>query len=254
MREQNWTNLGRILMSRHTLSTYGESMKISKLIKLTRVIIDWAWDLVKTFKFTAVVVGIMALAFIGVSVLIGMPPFGFVVIIGFVAAPTVWYIVRAQRTSTSTVSKLTNLRLLSVIFAATLGTMVVIQAIPYGRSHSNPPITGEPLWATPRTRELMVRACFGCHSNEVEYPSYASVAPISWVVASHVSEGRNKINYSEFDSRQRGSDDTIEVIAEGSMPPGYYTRFGRHPEAKLTTAEIAELIAGLKATPGFTRG
>jgi hypothetical protein len=254
MREQNWTNLGRILMSRHTLSTYGESMKISKLIKLTRVIIDWAWDLVKTFKFTAVVVGIMAIAFIGVSVLIGMPPFGFVVIIGFVAAPTVWYIVRAQRTSTSTVSKLTNLRLLYVIFAATLGTMVVIQAIPYGRSHSNPPITGEPLWATPRTRELMVRACFGCHSNEVEYPSYASVAPISWVVASHVSEGRNKINYSEFDSRQRGSDDTIEVIAEGSMPPSYYTRFGRHPEAKLTTAEIAELIAGLKATPGFTRG
>ena len=227
-------------------------MKIAKLISLTRVIIDWFWNLVKTFKLAAIVVVVMALAFIGVSVLIGMPPFGFVVIIGLVAAPTVWYIVRAQRTSTSTVSKLTNARLLTVIFAATLGTMVTIQAIPYGRAHSNPPITGEPDWATPRTRELMVRACFGCHSNEVEYPAYASVAPISWVVEAHVAEGREKVNYSEFDSRQRGADETIEVIEEGSMPPGYYTQFGRHPEAKLTTAEIAELIAGLKATPGLS--
>ena len=227
-------------------------MKISKLIGLIRAVVDWLWNLLKTFKLTAVVVGIMALAYIGVSVLIGMPPFGFVVIIGFVAAPTVWYIVRAQRTSTSTASKLTNMRLLSVIFAATLGTLVVIQAIPYGRSHSNPPITGEPEWATPRTRELMVRACFGCHSNEVEYPAYASVAPISWVIAAHISEGREKVNYSEFGSRQRGADETIEVIQEGSMPPGYYTQFGRHPEAKLTTAEIAELIAGLKATPGLS--
>ena len=227
-------------------------MKFSKLISLTRTTFDWLWSLVKTFKLTAVVVVVMTLAFIGVSVLIGMPPFGFVVIIGLVAAPTVWYIVRAQRTRTSTLSKLTNARLLTVVFAATLGTMVAIQAIPYGRAHSNPPITGEPEWATPRTRELMVRACFGCHSNEVEYPAYASVAPISWVVEAHVAEGREKVNYSEFDSRQRGADETIEVIEEGSMPPGYYTQFGRHPEAKLTTAEVAELIAGLKATPGLS--
>ena len=227
-------------------------MKTAKLISLIRTFINWLWSLVKTLKLTAVVVGLMVLTFIGISVLIGMPPFGFVVIIGLVAIPTLWYIVRAQRTSTSIVSKLTNARLLTVIFAATLGTMVTIQAIPYGRAHSNPPITGEPEWATPRTRELMVRACFGCHSNEVEYPAYASVAPISWVIETHVAEGREKVNYSEFDSRQRGADETIEVIEEGSMPPAYYTQFGRHPEAKLTTAEIAELIAGLKATPGLS--
>jgi hypothetical protein len=227
-------------------------MKISRLIDLVRALLDWSWRLVWAFKATAVMVVVILLGFIGVSVLIGMPPFGFVVIIGFVAAPTAWYIVRAQRASESAASKLTNVRLLTVIFAATLSTMVVIQAIPYGRTHSNPPITGEPEWATPRTRELMVRACFGCHSNEVEYPAYASVAPISWVVQSHVSEGREKVNYSEFNSRQRGADETVEVIEEGSMPPGYYTQFGRHPEAKLTTAEVAELIAGLKATPGLS--
>jgi len=244
--------LDRFRQGQSQVSLRVTTMKISRIVGLVRSLLDWSWDLVKTFKLTAVVIGVMSLAFIGISVLIGMPPFGFVVIIGFVAAPTAWYIMRAQRASESAASKLTNVRLLTVIFASTLGTMVVIQAIPYGRTHSNPPITGEPEWATPRTRELMVRACFGCHSNEVEYPAYASVAPISWVVQSHVSEGREKVNYSEFNSRQRGADETVEVIEEGSMPPGYYTQFGRHPEAKLTTAEVAELIAGLKATPGLS--
>ncbi len=227
-------------------------MKSSKIIDPIRSLLDWSLDLVRAFKSTAVVVAIMALAFVGISVLIGMPPFAYVIIIGFVATPTAWYIVRAQRASTTSASKLTNMRLLTVIFAASLGTMVVIQAIPYGRSHSNPPITGEPQWATPRTRELMVRACFGCHSNEVEYPSYASVAPISWIVTAHVSEGREKVNYSEFDSRQRGADETVEVVKEGSMPPAYYTRFGRHPEANLTNAELQELLVGLRATPGLS--
>jgi hypothetical protein len=35
------------------------------------------------------------------------------------------------------------------------------------------------------------------------------------------------------------------------MPPSYFTRFGRHPEANLTPAEKQELIAGLRATPGI---
>ena len=35
-------------------------------------------------------------------------------------------------------------------------TFLIIQLVPYGRAHSNPAGTGEPDWATPRTRELMV--------------------------------------------------------------------------------------------------
>jgi hypothetical protein len=41
------------------------------------------------------------------------------------------------------------------------------------------------------------------------------------------------------------------VIRDGSLPPAYYTRFGLHPEADLSSAERAELIAGLSATPGL---
>lgn len=137
---------------------------------------------------------------------------------------------------------------------ATVVTAALIQAVPYGRDHSNPPVTGEPQWADPRTRELMVRACFGCHSNQVEYPSYASIAPLSWMVQSHIDEGRSKVNYSEFATNKRGMDHTIRVILNGSMPPSYYSRFGRHPEARLTDAEIETLVAGLRQTPGLSGG
>jgi len=61
------------------------------------------------------------------------------------------------------------------------------------------------------------------------------------------------VNYSEFGVTRGRFHDAIEVIEEGSMPPMYYTMFGRHPDAKLTKEEKAALIAGLSATPGIAR-
>ena len=133
-------------------------------------------------------------------------------------------------------------------------TLLLIQLVPYGRAHSNPPVTGEPKWANAQTRELMVNACFACHSNEVDYPPYASIAPISWAVQHHVDEGREKVNYSEFATHPGEAKNSIEVIEEGSMPPSYFTRFGLHPAANLTDAQEQQLIDGLRATPGLNEG
>ena len=183
---------------------------------------------------------------------------GFAFLIGFIQMAVVlapialiaWWMIQKRNPQHGRAEALS---IISSVAIATVVTFAVIQAIPYGRNHTNPPVTGEPKWANPETRDLMVRACFGCHSNEVKYPSYANVAPISWAVQSHIDEGRSAVNYSEFATSSRRGDDTIEVIQEGSMPPGFYTRFGRHPEARLTSAEIATLVAGLKATPGIGR-
>ena len=35
---------------------------------------------------------------------------------------------------------------------------VLIQAVPYGRSHSNPPVLAEPKWDSPTTRALATAA------------------------------------------------------------------------------------------------
>ena len=200
---------------------------------------------------SGIAIGLLVL-FVTFSALIGMPPIGSVLILAGIAGPTVWYVLRAEKREESGEGRLTARRFLGVVMIATLGTFLVIQVVPYGKSHSNPPVTGEPQWANTETRDLMVRACFGCHSNQVVYPTYASVAPISWVVQSHIDEGRNRVNYSEFDKHPRAAHDTLRVIENGSMPPSYYTMFGRHPEAKLTASELQTLIAGIKATPGLS--
>ncbi len=134
----------------------------------------------------------------------------------------------------------------------TIATLGLIQVVPYGRDHSNPPITAEPEWSSPRTRELMVNACFACHSNEVEWPWYSNIAPMSWAITDHVDAGRSKVNYSEFATSAEEADETLQEVLDGSMPPGYFTSFGLHPEANLSTAEIDELVAGLRATPGLS--
>lgn len=142
-------------------------------------------------------------------------------------------------------------RVLGRIVLVTLVLLVLIQLVPYGRSHENPAVSAEPQWDSPRTRELVKRACFDCHSNETVWPWYASVAPVSWLVQSDVEEGREHLNFSEFDRRQRNADDAAEEVAEGEMPLPIYLL--THAEARLSDAEKAELIRGLKATFGEDR-
>ncbi len=150
----------------------------------------------------------------------------------------------------------TRVGVMAVVSAAVAAVvvMVVIQAIPYGRNHTNPTPTGEPQWANTATRDIIVAACYDCHSDNTKYPTYASIAPISWTVQHHIDEGRGKLNFSEFATNKRGFDDVIEVIRNGSMPPGYFTAFGMHPEAKLTKQQVATVIAGLEQTPGIGHG
>ena len=142
----------------------------------------------------------------------------------------------------------------SYIALASVATFAIIQAVPYGKDHTNPSNYNrqyEPNWDSTATRDLVVRACYGCHSNEVEYPSYSKIAPISWMVASHVDEGRSAVNFSTITKDGNANHDlreSIEIIQEGEMPPSYYTHFGKHPEAKLTAEERQQLIAGLTAT------
>ncbi|MEY2939756.1 MAG: hypothetical protein RIS58_743 [Actinomycetota bacterium] len=225
---------------------------VKRLKSIVLSVLRWARSFLVEQRAISIIAILLLALFITFSALIGMPPLGYILILAGIAGPTLWYVLRVQRREQTGEGKLTASRFVAVVVAATLGIFLAIQLVPYGKNHNNSPVTGEPQWANTETRDLMVRACFGCHSNEVEYPAYASVAPISWVVQSHIDEGRQKVNYSEFDKRQKGAHETLEVIADGSMPPFYYTMFGRHPEAKLTKEELATLIAGIKATPGLS--
>ena len=55
--------------------------------------------------------------------------------------------------------------------------VVLIQAIPYGHTHTNPPASGEPAWNSPQTRDPIHRACFDCHGNETVWPGIPTSRP-----------------------------------------------------------------------------
>jgi hypothetical protein len=124
--------------------------------------------------------------------------------------------------------------------------ILLIQLVPYGRSHENPPVRQEPRWDRPETRALARRACFDCHSNETRWPWYAWIAPMSWLLERDVKEGREHMNFSEWDREYDDADEAPEMVAEGEMPPWFY--LPTHREARLSAAEKEALIRGLAAT------
>src|SRR5579872_1502334 len=117
---------------------------------------------------------------------------------------------------------------------------ILIQLIPYGHSHTNPPVTKEPAWDSPATRELFRRACFNCHSNTTTWPWYSHVAPVSWLVQNDVDGGRRHLNFTEWDRAQRHATDVGAQVQPGDMPPWFYLPL--HPSAKLSDVEKQALI------------
>lgn len=132
-----------------------------------------------------------------------------------------------------------------------LGLFVLIQLVPYGRAHTNPPVQAQPNWIDPDTKALFNRACADCHSNGTTWPWYSNVAPVSWMVQRHVDEGRSKFNIS-VPGFGRKAEEAAEAVRRGQMPEPTYLPM--HPEARLTDTEKQQLIQGLAATFGEDQG
>ena len=125
---------------------------------------------------------------------------------------------------------------------------VLIQFVPFGHDHSNPPTTKEPTWDSPQTRDLIYRACFDCHSNQTGWRFYSYVAPVSWLVARDVNQGRSHLNFSQWDQPQKHAKDVADQVKTGEMPLWFYVPL--HPSAKLSDAEKQALIEGAAKSLG----
>ena len=140
-----------------------------------------------------------------------------------------------------------------IVAAVLLGGVVVlfglIQLIPVRQT--NPAVVTQVNWDSPQTQELFSRACADCHSNETVWPWYSKIAPVSWLVARDVNEGREKFNLSNLagmNSHRLNElpEELGEVIQEGEMPMPIYLPM--HPTAKLSAAEKQALITGMRQT------
>ena len=135
---------------------------------------------------------------------------------------------------------------LTWIAGALVALFLLIQLVPYGRDHNNPPVTKSPQFVGAQTEQLFNTSCGDCHSNLTEWPWYTNVAPASWLVQSDVDEGRSVMNFSEWDQPQPEVGELVEQINGGEMPPTKYTLI--HSGAKLSDAEKKALVDGLLAT------
>ncbi|GIU74664.1 MAG: hypothetical protein KatS3mg004_1751 [Bryobacteraceae bacterium] len=110
---------------------------------------------------------------------------------------------------------------------------------------SNPPVVAQNTLQAqyevpPEVQRILERSCGDCHSNRTRWPWYSHVAPVSWMLADHVKDGRRHFNMDDF-TEEMSLKDVCQEIRVGSMPLKGYVLM--HPEAKLTGAEIQTVCA-----------
>jgi hypothetical protein len=113
-------------------------------------------------------------------------------------------------------------------------------------SRTNPPVDPQKeitahMQVDPAVMATLSRACNDCHSNRTEWPWYSNVAPVSWLVAHDVNDGREELNLSEWGASKEKEPGKLlgkicSEMTEGKMPMATYTLI--HPQAKLTREEV----------------
>jgi hypothetical protein len=101
---------------------------------------------------------------------------------------------------------------------------------------------------------VLDRACRDCHSNATVWPWYTQIAPLSWLMAYGVREGRKAINFSEWAAyppeRQRTLlSASCQDVRAGKMP-GPYTVL--HPETRLSTQDVETICAASRQADAKT--
>lgn len=140
-------------------------------------------------------------------------------------------------------------RILRIALGAGLAALVIAQFFQPARTNPdlNPTASFEAVARPPaEVISILNRACRDCHSNETVWPWYSKVAPVSWLVAQDVQEGRTHLNLSEWGrvgpemarSRLR---EVCEQVSRGEMPLWYYLPL--HPAARLSQTEVSTLCS-----------
>jgi hypothetical protein len=149
-----------------------------------------------------------------------------------------------------------TLRKPKLLWASMAVIILLIIAMQFaGPGVTHPPATG--MFTAPDSVTAIVqRACYDCHSNNTQLRWYDQVAPVRWMVATHVAEGRKHLNFSHWDSLARPAQISklyymVNMVEQGQMPlPGYKAV---HRSAEVSAREIEVLknyLVALSATAG----
>lgn len=100
---------------------------------------------------------------------------------------------------------------------------------------TNPQVSAD-IQAPPEVKKILRSSCYDCHSNETRWPFYSNIAPISWFIVDDVTDGRAKLNFSNWENLFSEKQDELKKkiwkeINEDEMPMSSYIYM--HPDAKL---------------------
>ncbi len=97
---------------------------------------------------------------------------------------------------------------------------------------------------------ILKESCMDCHSNDTQYPWYASVQPVAMWLGEHVEDGKKHLDFSAFTSYNLPKqfhklEEVEEMVSEEEMPLESYTLI--HRDAKLSADQRKILIDWSKA-------
>jgi cytochrome c551/c552 len=141
----------------------------------------------------------------------------------------------------------------NIVLLVILVIIVGIQFVRIDKNNpeSNPEKDFIALENPPEEVKVMLKnACYDCHSHQTVYPWYTNVAPFSWVIGKHITEGRKHLNFSTWADYKRDKqlhmlEEAAEEVKEGHMPIPNYTWM--HSEAKLSDADRSKMTDWLES-------
>jgi len=141
-----------------------------------------------------------------------------------------------------------------IILLALIVLFIVIQLIPSGIPENIPEdeksISKSNQVPGPVLDQLR-KSCFDCHSNQVNLPWYAKVAPSSWLLSAHIREGKSHLNFSAWGDYTRREkigllEEIRDEVVSGNMPVKSYLLI--HRDAKLNSEKISVLSEWIRET------
>jgi len=97
---------------------------------------------------------------------------------------------------------------------------------------------------TPAVKQILAESCYDCHSNSTRYPWYAEVQPVAWWLASHIADGRKRLNFAEFGTltpnrHLKKLQAVSDEVNDRAMP--LYSYLFVHHAARLSDAQVTAL-------------
>lgn len=117
---------------------------------------------------------------------------------------------------------------------------IIIQFIQPARNNSGQVLSVDienRFFIPPKVQNLLINSCYDCHSNNTNYPWYANIQPIGWLLSNHIKNGKKELNFSEFGfystRRQQSKLKAIaDQLTDDAMP--LYSYIWLHKNAKLS--------------------